>query len=66
MHAQFGIDRIRMEYNLLKNAINSKPIFTGFARFWRECGCAQMNEVMSHSQLDYALPVPFRIHRIWK
>ena len=50
----------------LKILLNKNIFFASFALFRRERIIAQMKVVRIDLYLDYALPEPFRIRRIWK
>ena len=49
----------------IKVKINKNRFINSFALFRRECRSAQMKRVRIYFYLDDALPVPFRIRRIW-
>ena len=62
----FRLGRIWKKNNVLKILLNKNRFINSFALFSRECRSTQMKGVRIDFQLYYALPVPFRVCRIWK
>ena len=62
----FRIRRTWKKINVYENILNKNRFFNSFALFRRKCRSAKMKGVRIDYYLNYAIPVPFRIHRIWK